>query len=69
MTKDVQNKKPAYTAYIVPDREDAPWIPVGAVWQHKDGEGYSIRLDLMPPAGTRLILRKPKAKSEEDAFE
>ena len=70
MTTDNENgKKPAFTAYIIPDRDGAPWIAIGAAWENKDREGYNLRLDLMPPAGTRIILRKPKQKSETEAEE
>lgn len=69
-THDSQNgRKPDLTAYIIPDRESAPWIAIGAAWQNRDGEGYSLRLDLMPSPGTRIILRKPKPKSEAGAEE
>jgi hypothetical protein len=68
MSQDNQNgKKPAFTAFIIPERDGAPWIPVGAAWPHKDGEGYSIRLDLMPTPGTRIVLRKPDAGTSTDA--
>ena len=56
--------KPVYYAYIVKEytvgRElRSAWNRVGAVFAHKDGEGFDIMLDALPVDG-RLTLRKPK---------
>ncbi len=58
-------KRPDYTAYFVPERETAPWVSIGAAWGHQDGEGFNLKLDLIPNSPGRIVLRKPKA--EEDA--
>lgn len=60
---------PAYEAFHIPEREGAPWTRIGAAWSHIDGEGYTLKLDLIPAAGGRIVLRKhePKAKSEAEA--
>ena len=48
---------PAFIAYHVPSRDKAPWTRIGAAWQHKDGEGLNLELDLIPLAGGRVVLR------------
>jgi hypothetical protein len=62
-------KRPDYTAYVVPERENASWIAIGAAWSHEDGEGFSLRLDLIPDKADRdrIVIRKVKAKAEEGA--
>lgn len=62
-----EKKAPALIAYHVPDREKAPWTRIGAAWDHKDGEGYSLQLDLVPMAGGRIVLRTfdPKQAGEQ----
>ena len=60
-------KRPDLTAYIVPDREGANWIPIGAAWSHADGEGFNFQLDLIPNAAARIVIRKPKADTAQDA--
>lgn len=58
--------KPTHNAYIVTDPKEgsdrkAQWHQVGAVWPHKNGEGF----DIVIPAGLsvtgRIVCVKPKA--------
>jgi hypothetical protein len=66
MTKRTKTaKKPAYVAYYVPDRENAFWTKVGAMWEHEDGQGFSLSLELMPVGEGRLVLRKYEDKQEQ----
>ena len=67
MTKKTNKtaKTPAFVAYHVPERENAPWTRIGAAWTHQDGEGYSLHLDLVPMAGGRVVLRKYEAKPQD----
>lgn len=69
-TKKTEEKKaPALIAYHVPDREKAPWTRIGAAWDHKDGEGFTLQLDLVPVTSGRIVLRAfdPKAEEGESA--
>ena len=61
-----EKKAPALIAYHVPDRDKAPWTRIGAAWDHKDGEGYTLQLDLIPLAAGRIVLRTfdPKTDGE-----
>lgn len=58
-------KRPDFTAYIIPDREGASWIPIGAAWSHADGEGFNLQLDLVPSTAARIVVRKPKADTAQ----
>jgi hypothetical protein len=61
--------KPTHRAYIVVDPKEgsdrkASWTEVGAVWPHKNGNGF----DLMIPQGIsvsgRIVCTEPKEKDE-----
>jgi hypothetical protein len=43
-------KGPTHAAYSVRERENQriEWRPVGVAWQHADGKGLNIVLDLVP---------------------
>ena len=60
-----EKKVPALIAYHVPEREKAPWTRIGAAWDHKDGKGYTLNLDLVPTNGGRIVLRNFEEKQEE----
>ena len=51
-------KRPTHIAYSVRDRENqkSDWKPVGTAWEHADGKGLNIVLDLVPLDG-RIALR------------
>lgn len=61
-------KAPAFIAWHVAERgEKAFWTRIGAAWDHKDGEGLTLQLDLIPAAGGRIILRTPQVEASETA--
>jgi hypothetical protein len=43
-------KAPAFIAYAVTDKgEDKSfWTRIGAAWDHEDGKGMTLQLDLIP---------------------
>ena len=48
---------PTHIAYQVRDGKDKGfWTRIGAAWQHKDGKGFNIQLDVVPLDG-RIQLR------------
>ncbi len=57
--------KPTHTAYIVTEPKEGSerkpqWHPVGAVWPHKNGEGFDL---IIPPGlsvSGRIVCTKPK---------
>ena len=57
-------KRPTHAAYSVRERENqkSEWRPVGVAWQHADGKGLNIALDLVPLDG-RITLRVIEDKS------
>lgn len=58
---------PALIAYHIPDREGAPWNRIGAAWEHEDGKGFSLQLDLIPVATGKITLRHYEPKPDQEA--
>lgn len=52
-------KKPEFLAYSVLESKNGKtyWHKVGAVWPHRDGQGYELDLDSLPRT-KRVSLRK-----------
>jgi hypothetical protein len=46
------------------DRENATWTRIGAAWKHKDGDGFTLDLELVPRATGRIVLRTYVPKQE-----
>ncbi len=51
-------RRPTHAAYSVRERENqkSDWRPVGVAWEHADGKGFNLALDLVPLDG-RIALR------------
>jgi hypothetical protein len=42
------------------------WSAIDAAWAHKDGDGFSLKLDYLPLIpGPQIVMRKPKAEEAE----
>lgn len=61
---------PTHRAFFVTNdgKEDSKgnWKEIGALWPHKDGEGFSLKLDLIPTSTTngRIEVRKIQPKPD-----
>ena len=56
---------PSLIAWHVTERgEKSFWNRIGAAWEHEDGDGLTLQLDLLPVAGGRIVLRKPRESEE-----
>ena len=55
--------RPSHKVFAVTKSgERAFWQEIGAVWAHGDGEGFNMKLDLLPLNGAEIVIRKPKAE-------
>ena len=64
-TKKTESNRPDYRVYAVTKNGDKSyWNAIGAAWSHKDGEGFNVKLDMLPLNGADIVIRKPK---DEDA--
>lgn len=73
-TKNRKQKRepvpPKFLAYHVAERgEKKFWTRIGAAWDHKDGEGFTVQLDLVPVGDGRIVLRPARDETEDDAAE
>jgi len=63
---DREATPPALIAWHVKERGERKfWSRIGAAWQHEDGEGLTLQLDLMPIGTGRIVLRAPKPDDDE----
>ncbi len=60
-----KGKTPSHAAYHVRDREGGKsfWTRIGAGWQHTDGKGFNIQLEVVPLDG-RITLRVASEKKD-----
>ncbi len=66
------NNKPSHRIYAVVKRSDkggaseasSDWTEIGAAWPHKDGKGFSLKLEYLPLNGADLSLRIPSEKAK-----
>lgn len=57
---------PSLIAYHVAERgEKKFWTRIGAAWDHEDGKGLTVQLDLVPASGGRIVLRQPAEGGEQ----
>jgi hypothetical protein len=59
---ETQDKAPTHIVYHVVEYDNGKktsWTRAGAAWAHKDGEGFSVALNLFPVDG-RLVIRTRK---------
>lgn len=56
------NHRPTHRVYAVTKSGDKKfWQMIGACWPHADGDGFNVKLDLLPLNGAEIVIRKPKA--------
>ncbi len=69
--KNYEPNYPSHNVFHVPEGKNAFWTKIGAAWEHKDGDGYNIELDLVPLRQGRIVLRKyePQTNEEENKKE
>jgi hypothetical protein len=67
------HSKPTHRAYAVTTKDERKfWREIGALWAHSDGEGFTLKLDLLPLNGAEIVIRTPRdnethAKDEAQA--
>lgn len=61
-----ETQPPALIAFHVAERgEKSFWTRIGAAWDHEDGKGLTVQLDLLPASGGRIVLREPAEENDE----
>lgn len=64
--------KPSHKAYLVIDPKEgserkARWLEVGAVWPHKNGEGFDLTIPNGLAVSGRIVCVVPKLEEEKAA--
>lgn len=63
--------QPSHIVYHVDEQggdDKAYWTKIGAMWPHKDGEGYNLQLQLLPVNSSgKLTIRVNKPKEDQPA--
>jgi hypothetical protein len=72
-TKTTETREPVaptLIAYHVTDKKKEGdkgfWTRIGAAWEHKDGGGLTLQLDLVPVNGGRIVLRVPSDDTQTE---
>lgn len=63
-TNTRKSNSPALILWFVPERENAPWSRVGALWPTKNGAGFRIQLEFMPVIPGGLFALPPETRDE-----
>lgn len=59
MMRHHPDSAPDFLAWHVTNRGTKSfWKKVGAAWKHRDGQGYTIQVEVVPING-RIVLRQP----------
>jgi ABC-type phosphate transport system ATPase subunit len=63
--------KPTHIAYVVTDSKEgtdkkAMWREVGAVWPHKNGNGFDVVIYDQVSVGGRIVYTERKDKAADD---
>ncbi len=67
-TKAPAKQPPALIAWYVAERgKKSFWTRIGAAWDHEDGKGLTLQLDLMPIGEGRIILREPTTDEKSES--
>lgn len=56
-----ESKAPKFIAYHVAEKaeDQSFWTRIGAAWDHADGKGLTLQLELVPVSAGRIVLRVP----------
>jgi hypothetical protein len=68
MTSSETSKAPTHrvSAVIKKDGDEkGVWLKIGALWPHRDGKGYTMKLDLLPRGDAELVIRAIEDKTAD----
>jgi len=61
-----ENRAPDFIAWHVAEKgEKSFWSKIGASWLHKDGQGMTLQLEVLPVNG-RVVLRQAAESPQDD---
>ena len=58
MTSSLNKSRPTHRVYAVTKNGERKfWQPIGAMWPHADGKGFSQRIDYLPLNDAEIVVR------------
>lgn len=65
MEQNKETRRPTHTIWqVIGDGDTARWNQVGAAWSHKDGKGFSLKLDAFPANGRMVVRERDEPKDQ-----
>jgi hypothetical protein len=60
MTTETASTRPTHRLFAVTKGRSNKkfWQPIGALWAHNDGKGFSLKLDYLPLNGAEIAARE-----------
>ncbi len=58
-------KAPSHIVWFAPDRENAAWVRIGAMWPTNKGNGFRQALDAVPLTGGNIVALPNEVKPKE----
>jgi hypothetical protein len=66
MSDNTENKRPTHAIYVIHgEGKKERWTKIGAAWQHKDKQGFSLTFEAYPAGTGRVALRLITEKDGE----
>jgi len=66
MTTTNTKSRPTHRIYAVAKNGESKfWQPIGAMWAHADGKGFSQRIDYLPLTDAKIAVRIAGDKQAE----
>lgn len=62
MTKNTAPNTPTQIVWFAPERDNAPWIRIGAVWPTRKEGVFRMSLELTPVAAGSIIIQPYEPK-------
>lgn len=59
------SQAPSHIVYFAPERDNAPWVRIGAMWPTKSGNGFRQVLDFLPVAQGNIVILPREANDAE----
>jgi hypothetical protein len=56
-----KSNRPSHRALVnLGDEKQKIWREIGAMWPHQDGNGFTLKLDLIPASAREIVIRTLK---------
>ena len=60
-----KGRKPDFVVRAKEDPDGERWVTIGAAWKFKDGDGYALRINMMPVRSDGTCILVPPLEKED----